>query len=358
MNNHVTLKTARARLDGMGMHYRTLDLKNGYTALVTQYGGRLIGPFKGEEGESILWLNKVFLDEAAFRRFVEGRAWNLGGERLWINPELKFFCQTPETFDQTYTVQPQLDPGAYELRQSGGGVALSQDVMLSVLETGEKKSFHIDRRYFPAANPLAFTPLRDAAIDYCGFTQDIRLRDDSDFPLALEPWTLTQINPEGRVVTPFFGDFDFVDYYDPAGACQQVRDGYAELMITGRHKYKVAYRSAQTCGRMGFVKRTGGGWHLMVRNYYNDPSIPYLSEPWGNLGDRGCSAYYYNDHGQEDGFAEFEHSGTAIGAQTGRTESTSTSSLWFFFGTQEEIARVMKLLLGIDYRFDEGMRHD
>lgn len=353
MDNHITLNIARARLDEMGMAYEILPLDGGYTALISRYGGRLMGPFCGDEGESLLWLSKAFLSKEAFASFVEERQWNIGGERLWVNPELKFFCQSPETFDETYTVQQAIDPGSYTLGATGGGVDLSMDVTLRVLGSGQEKSFRLQRRYAPAPNPLRdVRGLKDLPIVYCGFTQDIFLKDTSPHtPMYLEPWILTQINPGGRVVTPYFGDFEFVDYYEPVGSLQKVTPRYAELTITGCNKFKVAYRSAQTLGRMAYVRRLGGQWQLMVRNYYNDPSIPYASEPWGDLGNRGCSTYYYNDHGLVDGFAEFENSGQVVGLDSGRAQSSSTTSLWFFLGGQAEIGRIMETLLGIDYGF-------
>lgn len=40
-----------------------------------------------------------------------------------------------------------------------------------------------------------------------------------------------------------------------------------------------------------------------------------------------------------------------MGLDANRSVSTNTTSLWFFFGGQEEIGRIMRCLLGIDYRF-------
>lgn len=209
------------------------------------------------------------------------------------------------------------------------------------------------RRYASALNPLRYiSELKHLKIDYCGYVQDIELKDDTiSTKMYLEPWILTQINPLGKCVTPFFGTFDFVDYYDPVDDLQKIHDGYVELEITGARKYKVGYRSAQTFGRMAYVKELGEGVQLMVRNYYNDPSIPYCAEPWGDLGNRGCSAFYYNDNGSNGGFAEFENSCATIGLDAQRSHSCSTTSLWFFFGSQKDIGKVMKYLLGVEYLF-------
>lgn len=353
MNNHITFKQAAAMLDSQNEAYEVLDLGRNWRAIITRYGGRLLGPFKEEEGESVLWINKAMKDEASFKEFVDNRRAQLGGERFWVNPELRFYCEAPEKFDETYTVQEEIDPGHYILEREKDNIYLSQHTCLKDLNDGTEKSFYIKRRYSGARNPLDFIGAqKELDIDYCGYVQDIELRDESpDGKAELEPWVLTQVNPDGKFVTPFFGDFEFVDYYIPVDEMQKVCDGYVELDVTGDRKYKVAYRAAQTFGRMAFVKRWGDGWHLMVRNYYNDPSVPYCSEPWGDLGNRGCSVYYYNDDLSNGGFGEFENGGLTLGRDADRKISYNTTSLWFFFGGQEEIRTVMKYLLGIDYQF-------
>lgn len=353
MNNHITFQHAIDMLNSQKQPYEILHLGGDWKAIVTQYGGRLIGPFQGN-GESVLWCNPAWRDAESFARHIENRNWNLGGERFWVNPELRFFCEAPEKFDSTYTVQTELDPGNYALTREGDSICLAQSVSIRDLNNGAPKSFDIRRRYFAATNPLAYVKsMQDIDVDFCGYVQDIDLYDTlPETKMYLEPWTVDQVNPEGgRFVTPFFGEFDFVDYYIPAEEMQTVRDGYAELKVTGNRKYKVCYRSAQTFGRMAYVRPDGDRWHLMVRNYYNDPSIPYCSEPWGDLGNKGCSTYYYNDDESNGGFGEFEHGGMTIGLDANRTHCSNTSSIWFFFGSQQDIGRIMKTLLGIDYQF-------
>ena len=174
MNNHITFSQVCRMLDAQKMAYEVLALGNDWKAIITQYSGRLLGPFKGENGESMLWVNAALNDEAAFRDFVRERRLHLGGERLWVNPELKFYCQAPELFDATYTVQPEIDPGDYALERQGDNVFLRQETTLKDLNEDGEKRFSISRRYFAAPDPLASVrSLRDIQVDYCGFVQDI-----------------------------------------------------------------------------------------------------------------------------------------------------------------------------------------
>ncbi len=351
MNNRITFRQAVSALTGAGVGYQVLELGGSWKAIITQYGGRLLGPFLGDQGESLLWSTPALKDAGSLRDFVRARSWNLGGERVWVNPELKYFCKAPELFNQTYTVQDALDPGNYSIKLQPDGIHLEQSVKLEDLGNKEIAEFSLRRRYATAPNPLAYVKgLRDLGVDYCGFVQDLEIADRTPGGTCLEPWILTQINPGGSCITPFFGDFDFVDYYDPVGNMQTVRDGYAELKVDGATKYKVGYRTAQTFGRMAHVHRDGDRVRLMVRNFYNDPSIPYCSEPWGDLGNKGCSVFYYNDDGSTGGFAEFENSCATVGPEARRSQSSSTTSLWFFFGSEADIRIIMRSLLGVDYQ--------
>ena len=166
MNNHITFSQVCRMLDAQKMAYEVLALGNDWKAIITQYSGRLLGPFKGENGESVLWVNAALNDEAAFRDFVRERRLHLGGERLWVNPELKFYCQAPELFDATYTVQPEIDPGNYALERQGDNVFLRQETTLKDLNEDGEQRFSISRRYFAAPDPLASVrSLRDIQVD-------------------------------------------------------------------------------------------------------------------------------------------------------------------------------------------------
>ena len=359
MDNHISFEKTIEMLKLQDMKYHVLELNGQWKAVITQYGGRLLGPFCGDGGESLLWMNGVWKQRTAFRRFVACREWNLGGERFWINPELRFFVKAPERFSETYTVQPALDPGNYRLAQSARGVTLQQEISLADLNTDAIHEISARRSYRPAENPLKYIrSLKDLPVDYCGYIQEIELECNDAGEITIEPWTVTQVNPEGRFVIPYFGDFDCVDYYgNNPEEMQSVHDGYAELNANGALKYKFGYRSAQTFGRMAYLKPHGDGWQLMVRNYYNDPSLPYCAEPFGELGNRGCSMYFYNDRGLKGGFAEFENSGTPIGSDSENGRSVSSSSTWFFFGNQENIGKIITNLMGIHYDFNANPKN-
>lgn len=354
MDNRITKQQILDRYAEQGLRLSCIPIGDGYEILVTEYGGRIFGPF-GPDGESVLWVNGVFKDREQFAEFVRKRNWNLGGDRLWFEPELDFFCTSPETFDESYTVPGPMDPGHYQMEEGQEGVGLVNKARVTLPSDGSEKCYEVSRTIRPAENPLAYLRGSQFDVKYCGYFQDIDLKDiPSENGLRTEPWLLTQINPGGRVLVPYLGDFEFVDYYEPVDEnCQKVYGNYAELNITGQRKYKTAYRAANTFGRMAYVNRTASGQlYLMIRNYYNDPSLPYSSGPWREPEDRGCSMYFYNDGGSEGGYGEFENSCMPAGPELRDGTSHSSTALWFFFGQAEELEKVIRTLLGISYKIE------
>ena len=354
MNEHVTLREVKARFDENKLAYETITVGEGRTLLVSAYGGRAIGPFEGEDGESVLWLPGVFKSKTKFAAFVKEHGWLVGAERFWIQPELRFYCDAPEKFDETYTVQPGIDPGSWKVQKQEDLITLDQTSEFKALDDGSIKRCAIVRMYEPAANPLMFQSSDGLKnVTYYGFTQHIEMMDETpDNPIPLEPWLLTNVNPGGKIIVPYFGDFRYDDYYEPVGDLLEDCGDYATLEATGVNKYKVAFKSATTFGRMGYLSETENGYRLMIRNYYNDPSARYGGEPWKRLGERGTSMYFYNDHGKDGGgFAEFENSFPPVHPVTHRC--SSATSLWFFEGSQREIDEIITVLLGIYYEFEE-----
>lgn len=352
MDNQITKQQILDRYQEQGLRLACVPLDNGYEILVTEYGGRIFGPF-GPDGVSTLWVNSVFQDSGRFADFVRERKWNLGGDRLWFGPELDFFCTSPEAFDESYTVPGPMDPGHYKMESDLSRVHLMNHADVTLPSDKSTKSYEVFRTIRPAANPLRYLRQTSFDVQYCGYFQDIDLKNlDSQEDWYTEPWILTQINPGGKVLVPYLGNFEFVDYYEPVDEhCQKVHENYVELNITGDRKYKTAYRCASTFGRMAYVNRTASGsLYLMIRNYYNDPSLSYCMGPWKEPLNRGCSTYFYNDGGSEGGFGEFENSCMPAGADMDFRTSHSTTALWFFFGTAPELEKVIYALLGITYK--------
>ena len=328
-----------------------LDLADGYRLVVVQHGGHALGPFDAG-GRSVLWLNPVAWEsERAYARFVEEGQWNVGGERLWLAPEIRFTVRDRADFWGTYVLPPAMDPGDYRLNQTGVAVSLSGEAALPRFNpTDGEIHLRVRRRYRPVTNPLrhlrAFAELGEG-ITFAGYSHDVAIDIQSPADVSVEAWTLAQILPFGTLIVPTTPGVEFEDYYEPIDDRHlRLTSGAALLAVTGRRRYKVGFRSPHLTGRAGYFRPCPEGQaELIVRNFFNDPSSEYVEEPADRVGCRGLSFHVYNDGGTFGGFGELECNGRTVGGAMG-TSGSDEFALWFFRGAEEKVRRVSEVLLG------------
>jgi hypothetical protein len=355
MNNKITCQQVIDRLNENNISYTIKQFGN-CAIIVSKHGGRIFGPFENKESESLSWMSQSFRNSESYKEMIETRAWNIGGERFWIAPELAFFVKERKRFDDTYIVQDAMGFGSYELKENDTEITISQTAQLDVYEMPfDYKKIFMRRTIIKAINPFSESKTNkfpDNTI-YCGYHQTFYIKDETpQNSMYVEPWILNQINPGGKLLVPYFGQLDFVDYYYPIDEnCQQVHNGYVELNITGKRKFKIAYKAINTFGRSAYVNRLDDGrYYAHFRSYNNNPSNKYCCEPADKPGEKGCSLFVYNDfedgHG---GFGEYENSGLTLGMDTGLTESRCELTTWWFIGAKESIEQIVHTLLGVKY---------
>lgn len=356
MNNHFKINDVLSRLDENGIDYAVLPLTEGaddFKIVVSAHGGRVFGPFAGARGESYNWINSAFKSADGFKAFLKSGSWNIGGDRFWIAPEHDLFVRDKGDFYNSHNASVEIDPGIYTLKKARGRVSLSLRADAPVYRQGfARKSFMTERVISPAKNPLDIQyPALSKSVRFCGYTFDTLIKDlspEKDMPLEL--WNLLQVNPGGKILVPYIGNPDFVDYYEPMDqACIAARGGYFELAASGCRRYKAAFYALGTTGRSVYVNKNEDGYYAIFKQYYNDPTNPYCCDPFDRPGMRGCSMYVYNDNGAGGGFTEFENSLPAVGKEAGRAQVSAQMSHLFFMGEKEPLERVITALTGIDY---------
>ena len=352
MNNHITLRDVIDRLNENDMPYEILTLQGDKKIVVTQYGGRVLGPFIGG-GESLSWINSVFANAERFRVLMQEKGWNLGGDRFWVAPEHPIFVKERKAFYDSYTVPKALDPGNYKLLKKNDAVELDQIVKIKIYESSvNSKEFRISRRITPLKNPLVgLKEIETLNLNFFGYEHEFILEELSVHGgLCLEPWNLLQVNPNGKIIIPYTGDFAAVDYYEPIGdKSLVVHEGYAELTMDGTTRYKIAFYALNTLGRAVYINKNEDGYYLIYKQYYNDAANLYCCDPWDQPGKKGCSLSIYNDNGTNGGYAEFENSGLTIGEGTNRSRSTTYLAHMFFTGNKEDLEKLIVVLLGVNY---------
>lgn len=352
-----TLTQLRQSLDAVGQAYHVLPLQNGSVALITQRGARVLGLFPAPEAENLLWTNPALLAIDQLRGFLANGAWNLGGDRFWIAPELQYNVQDRFRFGETYTLPPAVDPGAYSMAVQGEIVTFRQHMALTAYNYASGTAqLEIERTIRPARNPLQ--DLRAAAdlmagVRYGGYEQAVRLAEIGQSGLQTEVWNLAQLPAGGHLFVGCTPHLDGVDYTGEVPAeAHTVRGNHIRIAITAQTRFKVGYKAASMTGRMAYFRaHPDGSASLLVRDFFNNPSAPYGEEPPEQPGHKGHSVHVYNDDGHlgngGPSFGEMECNGQPIGGETGRSERHDTFSLWAYAGAPEAIRRILATLMGI-----------
>ncbi len=349
----ITRATVEGRLTEAGLDYAVLALGPDYSVVVTERWGRILGPFD-HEGRSFMWLNSgVWSTAEAFSAALAMGLWNVGGERLWIAPEIRINIKDRSAFWESYALPSAMDPGSYSLATDRGSATLSQELSLTVYNpsAGELR-LRVDRSVVPAANPLRYLSSIERLMEgvaYAGYRHSVGLASPEGGAAVspCEAWTLCQLEPPGTILVPCTEGVEYQDYYEAAdGNCLRFSEGAAAFSITGARRYKVGLRSPQLLGRAGYFKFAASRSELMVRSYPNDPSSEYVEEPDKLPGCRGLSFHVYNDGGEFGGFGELECNGRTIGAGTGRAVSSDDFYFWYFRGEAERIRAIGRVLLG------------
>ncbi len=339
-----------ARFGEHDLRALTLELAHGGTLVVSERGGRLL-PFFADQ-RSALWLSPALADAERFAAFLDRDDWNLGGERIWIAPEIQFTVRDRRDFWGSYALPKAMDPGTWTLESLGErGCALRQELELRAhnLATGVKR-LAVERRVRAVPDPLerARSDLGDLSeVAFHGFEHDVVLRDLGPTEIGAQAWNLIQLEPGGVVVLPTVAPAQQRDYFEPVGERQRLGPDCVELSITGEHRYKVGYRARHHLGRLAYARRLDSrAACLIVRSFFNNPSSRYLEEPADRPGEHGDSVHVYNDDGNAGGFGEIECYGQALGGRSGRTSSADTTVLWIYAGPVGAIADVARALLG------------
>ncbi len=353
MARPVGLDEVLSILGHCALAHAVLDLDAGHRLVVVERGGHALGPFDAD-GRPTLWLNPAaWQSAAAMADFVAAGNWNIGGERYWLAPEIRFTIRDRADYWGSYHLPAAMAPGNYRLAAGDRSVRLMADATLTCFNPeGDVAVVGIERRYRPLANPLRHLSAADRLLDgvaYAGFEHgaDLTLRPGSTDGARVESWTLAQLIPDGTLVIPSSEGVEHEDYYEPVDAAHYRRAaGAALLSVTGRRRYKVGFRSPHLTGRLGYLKALPDGRaQLVVRNFLNDPSSDYVEEPADRPGCRGLSVHVYNDGGLFGGFGELECNGRTIGGEAG-SGGRDAFAFWQFTGPAHRIRAIAAILLG------------
>ena len=329
------------------LRYAWLEAENNARFLILERGGRIFGPFFGDD-EGILWMTGAWKDDERMRLLLEKSEWNVGGDRVWIGPEIDYHIHNRANPQESMHIPEGVDPGHYRLKSGKRGCMLKLRTRLrSYHHTTGVIRMMLKKTIRPAANPLRelpdFAALMDG-VDYAGYSQHLQLQKRGK-PSA-EAWNITQIKTPALVLIPASSELAYADYYEPVDqTILTVRDGAARLLASGARRYKIGLKAAHTRGDIVSIQEDDGVSTLVIKRFFNNPSAPYAEEPAAHPGERGMSIHVYNDDGALGGFAELECNMTP--ASAGRSSAAGEVVNWFFRGETQRMYRIAEILTGV-----------
>ncbi|TVQ25983.1 MAG: hypothetical protein EA383_06740 [Spirochaetaceae bacterium] len=358
MSGELGFDNIRSCLDAAGTGYRTLSVGDNAQLLAMEYGGHVLGPFV-DGGDSLPWLNaNAFRTSDTLRAFVQDRNWNVGGDRVWVSPEIRFHVKDRARFWETLALPETIDPGLGDVRIVSNGneqkPVLSVEREIATItdhQTGnEVRDLTIRMDFEQCADPLRTLdePGLRGSVTFAGYRNNIRFELSEPGEVECEPWVLLQVWPGGQALIPVIGDATFSDYFEESAQPESdLQNQVLSFGVSGQRRYKAGIKSLHSVGRFGYLRKVNDEMSsLVVRSFMNNPSYEYLEEPPAVPQDRGYSIHVVDDGGSFGGFGEVEWSGCSLGGRMGTRVSVNDSFTWWYYGDHDSIQTAAHLLVG------------
>lgn len=326
----------------VGKETHALTLADGSEILVLPYGGRVLGLFAPGDDRNFLWTHPALASAESAAAFYASDEWqNSGGDRTWLAPEIEFFLPDyPEVTN--YFQQRSLDPGSYAVETADGELRLSMDFAVVPSSTKQPVRLRIAKSVASAPNPL---PAR-AGLTYAGYELRTTLEGLEPLPVSIGLWSLLQMPFGGEMLIPTYGKQNpLIVFGVPPEGHVNAQDGCVRYLMQSVGDHKIGLSALGCTGRVGYFHETDGAAHLIVRNFFINPSGAYVDCNWADPSDNGYGVQACSLNGQFGLFSELEYHSPAITAEAPRAEDVS--QVWAYRGSREEIAEVAQRLLGL-----------
>ena len=337
-----------------GKQTEVVRLENGSEVLLLPHGGRVLGLFAVGDADNFYWTNPVLKDVANARALLESDEWqNTGGDRTWLAPEIDFFF--PQYPDLTVYHQPrQFDARAYEVKKISG----DRPWMQTEFEIKHAKQEALIRLRLTKSIETAANPLRHEAVwkklsgvVFAGYglhtTLEFASSPAPQVPVGL--WHLIQMPHGGEMLLPTYGPArpKIVFGEIPPGDLTDLPAGGVRYRMTAKDEQKIGLRAAACTGRTAYLYEAAGSWHLVLRNFFVNPSGEYVDAPWTEPNDRGYGVQACNVNGKWGIFSELEYHIPAIGVPGAPPRSEDFAQVWAYRGARAQIALIAQELLGV-----------
>ncbi|MFW9949029.1 MAG: DUF6786 family protein [Candidatus Thorarchaeota archaeon] len=333
-----------------------LSYNNESSAVISEYGGRLLGLFPRENIPSLLWINP------RIKEMIKSRERAVGGDRYWISPEREFFYENPETWEGWFC-PAGLDPAMYDiLNNNTTSCTLSSPITIKSQITKEIYSGEITRQITLIKEPIK------TGISYCGveYLDDCVLYAPN---LKINGWSLACVisggpNNPGTVVIPTKTNPKPLSYFRTIPKERiRVQNNYVAFKIDVDNIYKLAIRPDD----IDFSKRAKIGYILKLPNsdYYGfilklSDEIPRSQADCFDIardhpdGEIGVIQSYNSESPEKPNilrFGEIELQLNKFATIDNTSHGKATHQTISYIGAKVEILEIVEKYLGVNHPY-------
>ena len=331
--------------------------------LMTTHGARVLACEIAGVAGNAFWHNPALEnidDPDAIHAVMDAAGGGLGGDRLWIAPEVGYIFKDLEQARvdpiSQEALPPAMDPGRWHVLTRGpGGASLHAAVELSDFRTGKTISLQVRRALEVLAAPTHLTP----GVEHLGFAlrNTLNLAGGDEAALA-GGWDLLQVRPTGTLHCPAtVPGLAPRSYYNPFGEHHVHADAHGvRFLIDGRRRVKMGLLAEHTTGRMCYFKPQSNGDRALaiLRVFHPQPGEPYVDLPRDSDDRFGgdCLQAYNHIEGLGDfpPFGEMEYHDPALVVGCGPAARHGDCVTHVFTGENDAVKQAVEPLLGMELR--------
>lgn len=331
-----------------------LEGRCGEAIVVLPHGGRILALYARGSDQNFLWTNPLLASaESAREHFLSSRWCNSGGDRTWLAPEIDFFYPRYPDTQQLYFQPRELDPGQYHATLLPSNIRLTNELSVRSYRHGWTARVRIAKSVRPIDNPLAVGGRDDStrSLQFAGYqlTTTLELMDPDVGDVSLAAWNLLQLPGGGEMIVPTWGECAPITYFgDIPEADLLVTDRCLRYRMTAPGEQKIGVDAVDVVGRVGYLSDAATeSPALVIRNFFVNPSGPYLDVPLHSPELSGQVFQACNINADYLGrFAELEYHALPVSARLGVFQRRDVSQVWAFRGSRSAIDAAAQRLLG------------
>lgn len=330
-----------------------MSIPGGGQALCLPHGGRVLGLFPPEGGESFFWNHSALGSSESAAAFFTSDEWhNSGGDRTWLAPEAELFIRDLTQPWETYEVPAAMDPADYTLITDSDSISLSTQMRVRFYHSRADAKIQLNKIVAPVANPVQSSFRQFEAIQYAGYSIRITLQVAeaiTERDLCLGIWSLLQLPHGGSLIvqTKCYAEpsvmFDAIDPEDI-----EIKESSLIYRLRARGTQKIGLFASSVTGRVGYIcKRYMDKYDLVIRDFTPHPNELYADVPWDNLTGEGYCFQACSVHSKVGQFSEMEHHspGIVVSPSTPGGSMTDLSRVWAFRGSRKLISSLAEMLM-------------